>query len=328
MSFGWSDQLSLIYGWWDADDDDEKYFTEAFNQLAKDILEELAKLPNVIIVTAAGNPDGPGEAVDLYPALFGFDPIVNGKLVVVGGFNPYTGRKCGRTAPFVKVSAPGYFVNVAARYENGRLLQPSINEAVADPTPLQKELQLQFAEGTSFASPTVAGQIAVWLSAGMPFNDVIPYLYRTAHSRVRNGPKVLFNGIDIDRWPRELWPNWYKEGNPPVVPQRLQRFHPTRLSKLPDMSELIIRTRNDAGHGQSTHLVTEILTPLRTIFVSNNPLKTVYKEARPGGSTAISTISRSGIAIKTKYSHYKRGETPHPTILPNPETLVTQRSST
>ncbi|KAK6350403.1 hypothetical protein TWF718_003595 [Orbilia javanica] len=150
------------------------------------------------------------SAVDVYPAKFGPSKRFQGRMVVVGGYDPDTGLISHSWADYVRVAAPAVFVNVAALYING---QPAIQYGgyLPKPTKLQQELQLEISEGTSFACPMVTGIIATLLGAGVPVTEVIPYLYSKAYSRTKGGPNVVYNGIKIGQRPRSSRPKWYPQ---------------------------------------------------------------------------------------------------------------------
>lgn len=64
----------------------------------------------------------------------------------------------------------------------------------------------------------VSGMLASWLSAGIPIDKVIDWMYAQAHPRVEGGVKALYNGIPITNWPEEDWPPWYKEDSDDKTP--------------------------------------------------------------------------------------------------------------
>ncbi|KAF3903642.1 hypothetical protein AA313_de0205762 [Arthrobotrys entomopaga] len=265
----------------------------------KEIFDEFAKLANVILVLPAGN-GVTGSDIDIYPQLFALDEQISKKLTVVGGYDPYSGYLFGKTADFVKVSAPGIYVNVAARYVNGELANKPEPED-PDPTPLQKALGLKLSAGTSFAAPTAAGAIAAWLSAGIPIDNIISHMQSQAYPRVRGGPPVLYNGISISQWPLDMRPEWQREGKPTLPPLlRLKEFDTTMQANQPTPLVRIRTVQSSLGRYSVT---TEILVPIRTIKRNETPLKTIYTDffANPT-SIPVSTILPTGLPIQTKHA--------------------------
>ncbi|EGX42947.1 hypothetical protein AOL_s00215g896 [Orbilia oligospora ATCC 24927] len=202
-SAGWYNPPKKLYG----SESVLKEFGLRFHALAYEILSGIAKLENAILVAAAGNGEA-GTPVDIYPAMFGGIPELQDRFVVVGGYDPESGLVANSWADYIRVVAPSVSVNVAGFYIDGELAIPP-KGYLQPPTELQKKLQLENADGTSFACPTVAGVIATLLGAGVPLVEVVPYLYSLAYPRVKNGPNVVYNGIKIHRWPQSLWPSWY-----------------------------------------------------------------------------------------------------------------------
>ncbi|KAF6839681.1 hypothetical protein CMUS01_04188 [Colletotrichum musicola] len=137
---------------------------------------------DIVIVTASGNDAQFGvDDVTEYPALFGPDTDI----IVVGavendGYRAFFSQGTGSQ---LTVSAPG-FVDCASGRSSG-----------------SQELY-----GTSFATPAVAGVIAVWLSQdehkdrlqvpGKVAANVKAMVQAMAYPRVEGEPAVIWNGID------------------------------------------------------------------------------------------------------------------------------------
>ncbi|KAL0934950.1 uncharacterized protein CTRU02_209541 [Colletotrichum truncatum] len=137
---------------------------------------------DIVIVTASGNDFQYGvDDVTEYPALFG--PTTD--IIVVGavendGYRAFFSQGSGSQ---LTVSAPG-FVDCASGRTAGS----------------------QDLYGTSFAAPTVAGVIAVWLSQdehkarlqvpGKVAANVKSMIQSLAYPRVEGEPSVIWNGID------------------------------------------------------------------------------------------------------------------------------------
>ncbi|EPS38898.1 hypothetical protein H072_7337 [Dactylellina haptotyla CBS 200.50] len=102
-------------------------------------------------------------------------------LIVVGSSGWKDENKC----QFVKEMrcwAPGTNVQVAGYDETGSdILTP--------------------ADGTSVSSPTVAGMLASFISAGLTPDNAVQQLYKLCHKRVPNGVPIVFNGIQYTEWP-------------------------------------------------------------------------------------------------------------------------------
>jgi len=136
----------------------------------------------VVFVIAAGN-YGKKEIAHL-PAVLG---AVIPELIVVGGafLNGTLDPRC-QTAFFVKITAlsegvvwPGYDGSGDRRIPAWRIGDG----------------------GTSTASASVAGQIAVLLSTGVTTEQVRELLFTRAYSRAEGGPKVVWNGVDFRTLP-------------------------------------------------------------------------------------------------------------------------------
>ncbi|EPS38831.1 hypothetical protein H072_7415 [Dactylellina haptotyla CBS 200.50] len=246
--------------WWDADDDDLNKFEDAFQEMTGDIFEAFDALENGIVVMASGNlaPGmlvGDESPVDLYPQLFAKD-----------------GKVGKRT-----ISAPGKYVNIAARYENGEPVNEP-RKGYPYSTPLQKALGLKLDDGTSFAAPTVTGALAAWLSVGVPLESAIQYMYDRAHPRVRGGPPALYNGISVSQWPAALRPSWASasDGRPsPTPPRALSRFDRARAMDQPIPTFV---TRTITRPGEHYFVTVELQVPVATISVNQRPLKTKYTD--------------------------------------------------
>ncbi|KAK6352191.1 hypothetical protein TWF730_009021 [Orbilia blumenaviensis] len=167
---------------------------KTFNVLTWHVIQELIKLPNVIVVTIAGNKRD-GSAVDGIPGVYGKQLSWTNKLVVVGGVDA-GGDYLFQRADFVKISAPATEMTVPCQW----------HEETREYWEEQKGL-CSLASGTSFAAPLVTGVIASLLSAGIPMPYVVRYLYSKAYHRTRYGPSVLWTGIPTAKWPPEYKPS-------------------------------------------------------------------------------------------------------------------------
>ncbi|KAK6522408.1 hypothetical protein TWF281_002970 [Arthrobotrys megalospora] len=197
--------------YWAYIDDSGAWSAELLKENIKYLYEDLVvttlSLGNVVFVVAAGNQD-PDVPINSLPAVLAEERLLQDRLVVVGGYDPYTGRNSRQQSEFVKIWAPAESVNCACPWY------------MAGPNEYQLERQLCLLSGTSLAAPLVSGVILSLLSAGMSIDDVVPYIYEQAHPRVAHGPKVLYNGIPIEKWPEESWPDWYRKGKPTPPPPR------------------------------------------------------------------------------------------------------------
>ncbi|KAK6347485.1 hypothetical protein TWF718_005326 [Orbilia javanica] len=180
-----------------------------FHQAARDALDEIIdvimKLPNTFFVVAAGNRT-PKDPIDHYPSILGKVYGADSKFIVVGGYSPIDGINLFQTAPFVHTSAPAEWVNVPARWKNGRPEE----QYEFSLGPFHRKQELTFSPGTSHAAPAVSGMIAAWLSIGIKAKDIVPFMKKLAHPRVKGGPKVLYNGVPISRWEKKQVPTWFK----------------------------------------------------------------------------------------------------------------------
>ncbi|KAK6225204.1 alkaline proteinase [Colletotrichum tabaci] len=140
---------------------------------------------DIVIVAGSGN-DADSESIDVstYPALFG----TTTDLIVVGAV-----KKNGNRAEFsqgssdqLTTSAPGYITCGSGRSDGS-----------------------DKRHGTSYAAPTVAGVVAVWLSQaehrarlqvpGKVAANTKAMVKSLSYARVRGGPPVIWNGIDPRR---------------------------------------------------------------------------------------------------------------------------------
>ncbi|GJD02248.1 alkaline proteinase [Colletotrichum higginsianum] len=140
---------------------------------------------DIVIVAASGNEaDSDSFDVVTYPALFG----ATTDLIVVGAV-----KKNGNRAEFARgtgdqltTSAPGYVTCASGRSDGS-----------------------DKRHGTSYAAPTVAGVVAVWLSQaehrarlqvpGKVAANTKAMVKSLSYARVRGGPPVIWNGIDPRR---------------------------------------------------------------------------------------------------------------------------------
>ncbi|KAK6535056.1 hypothetical protein TWF281_006354 [Arthrobotrys megalospora] len=212
FSWVWEEPNHAFYNWHDATQEELSKFGVAYNRVALDVLQAFAKLPNAVIFGVPGN-DAPGTEPGSYPSKFlATAPELRDKLIIVGGYNPRTGLVAHNFADYIRIFAPSVYVNAAALYTDGELWE-EYPSPESDPIPnkLQKQLQLEFGEGTSLACPTVAGVLATFLSAGLPMDKAIQYLFSQAYPRAPGGPNAVYNGIGIYKWPESLWPEWYTQ---------------------------------------------------------------------------------------------------------------------
>ncbi|KAF3908770.1 hypothetical protein ABW21_db0203444 [Orbilia brochopaga] len=168
-------------------------------RIEEKLLMAMLDLGNVIVVAAAGNRELKRGDLPAYLAT----KADWKKFVVAGGYNPYSGQQLHGRAPFIRVSAPSELVMAATTpLESERLYRDGKIDLE------QRAWQLCFVDGTSFATPMVAGQIAAWLGAGIyTIDNVVENMYRLAYSRVDDGPPALWNGITKDKWPSKA-PSW------------------------------------------------------------------------------------------------------------------------
>ncbi|RVD88857.1 uncharacterized protein DFL_003028 [Arthrobotrys flagrans] len=155
------------------------------------VLNEFTRLPNVVIVSGAGN-GRKNTPIDTFPAIFA-QRLKSNRMVVVGGVDK-SGLNYYQKADFVKVWAPAR--DLAYPCEPGRVDKR--------PTEFLREHGLCFSvSGTSFAAPTVAGILATMLSAGVPLNQVVNHMYSLAYPRVPGGPNIVYNGISTKQWKQQ-----------------------------------------------------------------------------------------------------------------------------
>ncbi|KAJ6263070.1 hypothetical protein Dda_1629 [Drechslerella dactyloides] len=241
----------------------DKSYNKDMMDIMLEILKSLISLNNVIIVAAAGNEDK-DVMIDHYPALF--RPLLPQKFIMVGGYVDYTGGLYGQTkdlkGKIIDITAPAEYVKVATKHVGDK--NPDCSDDITQPRPGDEDWKrgLCLNEGTSYAAPLVAGVMATWLAAGIDIDDVVGHMHRLAHPRIKGGETVIYNGIGIDRWPREKWPTWYRNGDlpPPPPDPRTGEFPAATVS-------------------------------LSTLLASGKPVKTKTYVYRP---TPTSTITRDG----------------------------------
>ncbi|KAK6495112.1 hypothetical protein TWF481_003140 [Arthrobotrys musiformis] len=187
-------------------------FYRAVRTALDHILENLMRLPNVFIVAAAGN-ENPKVPINTWPATRGEYYANSSRFIVVGGYAPGYGENIFQIVPYVPIWAPGGWVNIPTRWKYGDFEDPKYT---GPPIGFHREFELSFSSGTSFATPTVTGMIAAWLSIGIKPKDIVPFM-KTAYQRVKYGVKALYNGIPLSRWPKADRPAWYnaKKSTPP-----------------------------------------------------------------------------------------------------------------
>ncbi|RVD82034.1 uncharacterized protein DFL_009878 [Arthrobotrys flagrans] len=197
-------------------------------------------------------------------------------MVVVGGYDPETGLVSHNWADYVRVAAPAVSINVAAFYTDGELAVQLLGY-IPQPTELQRKLQLETSEGTSFACPIVTGVIATLIGAGVPIAEVVPYLYNQAYPRVKGGPNAVYNGIEIKQWPQSLWPRWYLES-------LVTRTEPVKT---------ILRDGTPLKTKYTTYLGEKSSTGTKTISVGGSAPKTLYTHFKRGTpSTSAPPLTR------------------------------------
>ncbi|KAK6352161.1 hypothetical protein TWF730_008993 [Orbilia blumenaviensis] len=169
-----------------------------YKKLFKFVLDEVVKLPNVIVTLAPGNDDDEDAPVEVIPAVFAVEgprAAISKKLVLVGGYKELTGENYGPWPRTMKIWA------AASVYT-----YPCVSTGIPQRRsafPPARGLCLSgiggLQAGTSVASATVAGVIATLMSAGMPRDLVIDYIYKRAYARKAGSPKALWNGITKER---------------------------------------------------------------------------------------------------------------------------------
>ncbi|KAF3941952.1 hypothetical protein ABW19_dt0207057 [Dactylella cylindrospora] len=183
-----------------------------------DILHELGRA-GCIIVVAAGNDEKDGKPLPItsIPTIFAEG---NKKMVVVGGVNHETMKNEFQTAEYVQVSAVATNVRVAKGFASWD-----------DSVDFSKE-HLDYADGTSYAAPLIAGMLAGFISQGI--EDPIDELYRNAYKRggtpgkrTPEYPPVAWNGVESKEWAL-AWDDWYQHGrkNPSNRKSKLKRHTP------------------------------------------------------------------------------------------------------
>ncbi|KAK6536638.1 Suppressor of the cold-sensitive snRNP biogenesis mutant brr1-1 [Arthrobotrys megalospora] len=174
--------------YFDADPDNENliHYQENLLKLFVDIIE-VFKAYKTYILVAAGSL-GPDEPITkTYPQnLGGFSPS---NFVVVGGIDTGTRKNKFQKADWVELYAPGTDNELPVPMDSKRGQNKGIYEV--------------FDGATSIATATVAGIFAVYLGQVDSDADFDPVekAKDLAYPRIKNGPKVVWNGISRDKWP-------------------------------------------------------------------------------------------------------------------------------
>ncbi|KAK6352164.1 hypothetical protein TWF730_008996 [Orbilia blumenaviensis] len=174
----------------------------AFIGVLRTVITQLLKLPNVVLAVAAG--DEENTAINTWPALFGKEPFFqyyNNRMVVVGGYDPYTGANMYQSSSWVKVWAPARDVHTLCKVRRRWGRRPY--EVTVKPDAC-------LSNGTSGATAAVSSVLASWLSAGGPMRYLVSFMYDQAYPRVEGGPNALYNGIPLDEWSEDdLRASWF-----------------------------------------------------------------------------------------------------------------------
>ncbi|KAK6334431.1 hypothetical protein TWF730_003645 [Orbilia blumenaviensis] len=203
--------------------DQVKYFVfqRGVQEMLDEVIDRIMELPNTFFVTAAGN-DAPDVPISDSPAVLGSKYYEKQpRFIVVGGYNPLDGESIFQKAKFVEVSAPARFVNAPVRWKNGDYEDWTLKTPPEATFDFYSKHEFTAARGTSLAVPAVSGMIAAWLSIGFKIEDIAPLMKRLAYERIQGGPKVLYNGVPISRWPRKQRPSWYPFKSAPPPPKTL-----------------------------------------------------------------------------------------------------------
>ncbi|KAF3916971.1 hypothetical protein AA313_de0207981 [Arthrobotrys entomopaga] len=184
----------------------------------KDIITRLSELPNVVMVTAAGN-EGKGKPIDTVPQVIGKNMK---NFITVGA----VGMDFQNTGQF-----DASFTNfVWAPSDNITFIQPfdprkdpsrerSLTEYLAD-------YYLPERDGsTSIAAATVSGMLATYLSRNLgsksAIKDAVAQLKSLSVVRVEGGPPIITNGITPSQWPKE---DQKAVGYSPSIAERVRCF--------------------------------------------------------------------------------------------------------
>ncbi|KAK6511755.1 hypothetical protein TWF481_000661 [Arthrobotrys musiformis] len=111
----------------------------------------------------------------------------------------------------VAVGAVGSNNQIIGQYwEDLKIYAPSTNVMVASYDQVDDSATIVPSNGVSFATGTVSGILASFVSEGVPIDDVVEHLYKLAHSRKPPGTEeepqeryapIVFNGVERNEWP-------------------------------------------------------------------------------------------------------------------------------
>ncbi|KAK6519060.1 hypothetical protein TWF281_003749 [Arthrobotrys megalospora] len=218
----------------------KRFYLTAAKEAVEDVIDSIVGLPNTFFVCSGGDSTPVGYQ-KLWQDVLARKYGRNSRFIVTGGYNQYNGSSIFETSDSLAISAPAAYINVPARWKNGYVEERKQGDDQIPPTSFHRDHQLEFDSGLSFTAPAVSGIIATWLSIGLTPQDIVPLMHNLAHRRIKNGPKVLYNGVPIRRWPKSRWPAWYVDRrddkqNLPPLPEVLDNRLPESLPvpSLPD----------------------------------------------------------------------------------------------
>ncbi|KAK6510514.1 hypothetical protein TWF506_009620 [Arthrobotrys conoides] len=158
---------------------------EVVIKLTRYLVSEIEKLGNAKIVTCTNNDKNAPKGILPASEMIGYP-----KTVVVVGSTGLDDKSIYQYWDKVRVYAPSSNVMVATYDIDG------------SPTLLPED-------GVSFATGTVSGMLATFVSEGVPIDDAVEHLYKLAHSRKPPNVKdpeghyapIAFNGVEEIEWP-------------------------------------------------------------------------------------------------------------------------------
>ncbi|KAK6532465.1 hypothetical protein TWF281_006654 [Arthrobotrys megalospora] len=195
----------------DLEEDAESQMAEYRHNMS---IATLSQMPNVAVIAGAGNgvprarnvsdPSGLSEVLEMHkiepvnyaPAKLGGDPITYPNLIVCGAVNPRDGQLVLQSADFIRIFAPGLYINVPI---------PAAGKSWGG-----KAYKITY--GTSLTSPVIAGVLATLISANnYTMSEAIAQLYSLAYSRKSSRitdnsgvyPNVVYNGMGQPPGPQE-----------------------------------------------------------------------------------------------------------------------------